>query len=170
MGKATRKTRLADYDFKMMKINLGKTGRKRKKNHLECFSAKGKFTISSWRTKSPVHRSRFRGAFLSRLIQACLRSLEHLELLKVFFKVLSLKILMIPNVKCLICTGFTYVTTSKCLIRTTFQSMKYIFPYRSTYPVKKVHVRIPLCLSYLHESRLKVLKKRGCSKTTKKLY
>ena len=36
---------------------------------------------------------------------------------------------MIPNVKCLMCTGLTYVTTSKCLIRTTFQSMKYIFLY-----------------------------------------
>ena len=27
----------------------------KKKNHLECFLAKEKFTISSWRTKSPVH-------------------------------------------------------------------------------------------------------------------
>ena len=43
MGKAKRKTRLADYDFKMAESNYAKLEEK-KKNHLECFSAKGKFT------------------------------------------------------------------------------------------------------------------------------
>ena len=43
MGKAKRKTRLADYDFKMAESNYTKLEEK-KKNHLECFSAKGKFT------------------------------------------------------------------------------------------------------------------------------
>ena len=38
MGKATRKTRLADYDFKMTKINLGKTGRKEKESFRVFFS------------------------------------------------------------------------------------------------------------------------------------
>lgn len=46
MGKAKRKTRLADYDFKMAESNYAKLEEK-KKNHLECFSAKGKFTSSS---------------------------------------------------------------------------------------------------------------------------
>ena len=55
MGKAKRKTRLADYDFKMAESKLCKTRGKEKKNHLECFLAKGKFTSSSRRTKSPVH-------------------------------------------------------------------------------------------------------------------
>ena len=53
MGKAKRKTRLADYNFKMAESNYAKLEEK-KKNHLECFSAKGKFTSSSWRTESPV--------------------------------------------------------------------------------------------------------------------
>ena len=46
MGKAKRKTRLADYNFKMAESNYAKLEEK-KKNHLECFSAKGKFTSSS---------------------------------------------------------------------------------------------------------------------------
>ena len=46
MGKAKRKKRLADYDFKMAESNYAKLEGK-KKNHLECFSAKGKFTSSS---------------------------------------------------------------------------------------------------------------------------
>lgn len=46
MGKAKRKTRLADYDFKMAESNYAKLEEK-KKDHLECFSAKGKFTSSS---------------------------------------------------------------------------------------------------------------------------
>ena len=50
MGKAKGKTRMADYDFKMAESNLCKLEGKRK-NHLECFSAKGKFT------SSPLHSS-----------------------------------------------------------------------------------------------------------------
>ena len=46
MGKAKRKTRLADYDFKMAETNYAKLEEK-KKNRLECSSAKGKFTSSS---------------------------------------------------------------------------------------------------------------------------
>ena len=46
MGKAKRKTGLADYNFKMAESNYAKLEEK-KKNHLECFSAKGKFTSSS---------------------------------------------------------------------------------------------------------------------------
>ena len=38
---------------------------------------------------------------------------------------------MIPTFTCLICTGFTYVPTSKCLIRATFQGTKYIFRYNN---------------------------------------
>ena len=47
MGKAKRKTRLADYDFKMAESNLCKTRGKEKKSHLECFLAKGNFISSS---------------------------------------------------------------------------------------------------------------------------
>ena len=39
----------------MAESNLCKTRGKEKKNHLECFLAKGKFTSSFRRTKSPVH-------------------------------------------------------------------------------------------------------------------
>ena len=46
MRKAKRKTRLADYDFKMAKVIYAKLGGK-KKNHLGCFLAKGKYTSSS---------------------------------------------------------------------------------------------------------------------------
>ena len=39
MGKAKRKTRLADYNFKMAESNYAKLEEK-KKNHLECFQRK----------------------------------------------------------------------------------------------------------------------------------
>ena len=46
MGKAKRKTSLVDYDFKMAESNYAKLEGK-KKNHLECFSAKGKLYSST---------------------------------------------------------------------------------------------------------------------------
>ena len=46
MGKAKRKMRLVDYDLKWQKVIYAKLEGK-KKNHLDCFSAKGKFTSSS---------------------------------------------------------------------------------------------------------------------------
>ena len=46
MGKAKRKMRLADYEFKMAESNYAKLEGK-KKNLSECFSAKGKFTSLS---------------------------------------------------------------------------------------------------------------------------
>lgn len=79
---------------------------------------------------------------------------------------------MIPNVKCLICTGFTYVTTSKCLIRTTFQSMKYVFPYHKKHlPCKESSCKdFSMLVIFTRVEVEGPQKLRGCSKTTKKLY
>ena len=97
MGKATRKTRLADYDFKMTKSNLGKTGRKEKES-FRVFFSEGKVHHLVLKDKIPGPPIEIPGCFPLPFDSGVLTVAGASRIIKGFF--LSTKLKNIDDSKC----------------------------------------------------------------------